>query len=490
MSYEQGTYLFFLLFLPLMIGYGFHRDFRYEKLVNEKEAVDRPGSGRRTAGYLSPMLGPVYLLATLTTYFLFMGWQAGLVYTGEILGRGMLVVLVYYPLLLLILPLLRRVVSARCCAVLGTLPAFLFAFGFLTNLIQLWPPKIAIRLPRGLPAVLIVVWLAGAGAVLLWKAVEHRYFRHVILGPAWEVTDEETLELWDYEQQRIERPKDKPIPLAISPTATSPVTIGLFASTQVTALPDRTYTQEELELIFRHELRHVQRLDSSTKLFYTVCLAFCWFYPPMWLVYRNATADLELSCDEMVLDRADEGRREQYARLLLSQAGDDRGFSTCLSGSAKALEHRLKNILHPRRRLEGAVLVTLTMVALLALGSSVAVTDTYGTVGELVLDRLPPAQLSAGYEGDEWDEEAVLEALNGLEVTRLSGFSHLPDGTRIAADFGFDCRPERDITYWLLFTEDGYLSVNGYHYPRGLTEVRGLYRVEGEVDWEALRRTE
>ena len=81
-----------------------------------------------------------------------------------------------------------------------------------------------------------------------------------------------------------------------------------------------------------------------------------------------------------------------------------------------------------------------------------------------------------------------MDVLEGLEVTRLSGISHLPDGTRIAADFGFDCRPERDITYWLLFTEDGYLSVNGYHYPRGLTEVRGLYRVEGEVDWEALRK--
>ena len=486
---DRVGYLFFLLFLPLMIGYGFHRDFRYEKLVNEKEAVYKPGSGRVTTGYLSPMLGPVYLLATLTTYFLFMGWQAGLVYTGEILGRGMLVVLVYYPLLLLILPLLRRVVSARCCAVLGTLPAFLFAFGFLTDLIQLWPPKIAIRLPRGLPAVLIVVWLAGAGAILLWKAVEHRYFRHIILEQAREVTDEETLELWDYEQQRIERPKDKRIPLAISPTATSPVTIGLFASTQVTALPDRPYSQEELELIFRHELRHVQRLDSNAKFFYTLCLAFCWFYPPMWLVYRNATADLELSCDEMVLDRADEGRREQYARLLLSQAGDDRGFSTCLSGSAKALEHRLKNILHPRRRLEGAVLVTLTMVALLALGSSVAVTDTYGTVGELVLDRLPPAQLSAAYEGDEWDEEAVMEALEGLEVTRLSGFSHLPDGIRLDAGFSFDYT-ENDDSYWFLFSEDGYLQVCGYHYPRELEDVRGLYRMEGEVDWEGLRRTE
>lgn len=487
MSFEQGSYLFFLLFIPWVIGSCFRRDFRYEKLVNEKEAVYKPGSGRSTVGYGSPMAGLLLLFMMLASFYWLNGWQSGLVYTKEMTGRLMAVALVYYPLLLLALPLLRRVVSARCCAVLGTLPAFLFAGCAFPNILRYHIPRIVIRLPGGLPVALIVVWLAGAGAILLWKAVEHRYFRHIILGPAWEVTDEETLELWDYEQQRIERPKDKPIPLAISPTATSPVTIGLFASTQVTALPDRPYSQEELELIFRHELRHVQRLDSSTKLFYTICLAFCWFYPPMWLVYRSATADLELSCDEMVLDRADEGRREQYARLLLSQAGDDRGFSTCLSGSAKALEHRLKGALHPKKRLEGTVLVALTMACLLLLGTSVAVTDTYGTVGEVVLDRLPPAQLRDIDE--EWDEEAVLDVLNGLEVTRISGISGLPNGTRLDAGFSFDYT-ENDDSYWFLFSEDGYLQVCGYHYPRELEDVRGLYRVEGEVDWEGLRRAE
>lgn len=189
----------------------------------------------------------------------------------------------------------------------------------------------------------------------------------------------------------------------------------------------------------------------------------------------------------MVLDRADEGRREQYARLLLSQAGDDRGFSTCLSGSAKALEHRLKGALHPKKRLEGTVLVALTMACLLLLGTSVAVTDTYGTVGEVVLDRLPPAQLRDIDE--EWDEEAVLEALNELEVTRISGISGLPNGTRLDAGFSFDYT-ENDDSYWFLFSEDGYLQVCGYHYPRELEDVRGLYRMEGEVDWEGLRRAE
>ena len=474
-------YLFLLLYIPLLVGYGFHRDFRYEKLVNEKKAVRWRRSGRATAGYGTPAFLLYVFPTLLVTFSLLLGWRLGLTYTGEAALHLMVVLLVYYPILLAALPLLRRVVSARCCAVLGTLPSYLFVAGCFVNLYTLWPPKVVIRLPKNLLPALMGVWLAGAGGILLWKTAEHLIFRRRLLSPARPVTDWDALNLWDYEQQRIERRTDRPIPLMISPAATSPVTIGLFSRTLVTVLPDRPYTQEELELIFRHELRHVQRLDSSAKLFYTFLLAFCWFYPPMWLVYRGATADLELSCDEMVLDRADDTRREAYARLLLSQAGDDRGFSTCLSGSAKALEHRLKSVLHPKKRLEGAILVSLTMVALFALGSLVTVTDTYGTAKEVILDQLPAVRMDLE-DYEMWDEMAVMDTLKDLEVTRLSRQGRLPYD--IPLDASFTLR-STGANVWFLFSENGYLYVG----CEPFYDMRGLYRVEGEVDWEALKRT-
>lgn len=487
----MSAYIFFILLLSLLVGLAFRRDLRYEKLVNEKEAVYEPGSGRTTAGYASPgVIVPIFL-TYLVLYPLLSGlsdWQSGFIRVGAIAMQLMVVLVGYYPLLLLALPLLRRVVSARCCAVLGTLPTFLFVGNVLVNLPYYRLPPVVLRLPKGLLPTLVWVWLAGGAAVLVWKTAGHLLFRRRLLSDIRPVTDKDALELWDYEQQRIERKKDQLIPLVISPQVTSPLTIGLFSSTLVTVLPDRPYTQEELELIFRHELRHVQRLDSGTKLFYTFCLAFAWFYPPMWLVYHNATADLELSCDEMVLDRADGGRREQYARLLLSQAGDDRGFSTCLSGSAKALEHRLKSVLHPKKRPAGTLLVVVTMVFLLLLGTSVAVSGTYGTVREVVLDKLPPARFTALTAG-EWQEEAVMEVLEDLEVTRLPGQGSLPDESERTAYFDFDCQfDDEKASLTLCFTEDGYLSVRCYRFPRSSWDLRGLYRVEEPVDWDALRR--
>lgn len=477
-----GYYLFCLLLCPLLVGYAFHRDYSYEKLVNEKEAVYKPGSGRITTGYFPSTAVFWILLGSFTLLFLLLGWRMALSYTGEMVLRLMVVLVVYYPLLLLALPLLRRVVSARCCAVLGTLPTFLFVYNS-TSLFDLLPPKVVVRLPKGLFPTLLWVWLAGTVAVLVWKTAGHLLFRRRLLAGTRPVTDGNTLELWDYEQQRIERKKDKPIPLVISPQIASPLTIGLRTPTLVTVLPDRPYTQEELELIFRHELRHVQRLDSSTKLFFTLCLALCWFYPPMWLIYRTSTADLELSCDEMVLDRADEKRRAAYARLLLSQAGDDRGFSTCLSGSAKALEHRLKGALHPKKRLEGTVLVTLTMVCLLLLGSAVAVTDTYGTVREVVLDKLPGVTASPSTV-ERWDMEAVTATFEKLEVSRASALTNLPEDFSLDADFFFS---GEDGGIWFFFSEEGYLYISPENHRQA---IRGLYRVEEEVDWDALRRAE
>lgn len=477
---DFSLYSFWLLLLPSGVAYCFYRDYRYEKLVNEKEAVYSPGSGRVTAGYSTPgsilvVFPTIFVVITLVS-----SWQYGLSTTGELAMHLMAVALLYYPLLLLVLPLLRRVVSARCCAVLGTLPAYLFISGAVQALWLSPPPQVVVRLPRNYLPLLVGLWLAGGAALLLWKTVGHLRFRRALLTGAEPVTDGEILELWDYEQQRIERKKDQLIPLVVSPGAASPVTVGLWQSRLVTVLPRRAYTLEELELIFRHELRHVQRRDSSTKLFYTFCLAFCWFDPFLWLAARSAAADLELSCDEMVLDRSDEGRREQYARLLLSQAGDDRGFSTCLSGSARTLQHRLKSVLHPRRRLPGTLLVGLVMAALLAVASMVRITGAYGTVKEVVLDRLPGAHLVNHYVEDTWDQEAVMAALNELEVTRLSTVGDFPTGTQLSACFdlwgdGYQGR--------LYFSKDGYLRA----YADRRYGVSGLYRVEGEVDWEALR---
>ena len=62
----------------------------------------------------------------------------------------------------------------------------------------------------------------------------------------------------------------------------------------------------------------------------------------MWLAKERSAQDLELSCDETVLLDAGDGARRRYAELLLSAAGNGRGFTTCIEKwAAEMLRERI-----------------------------------------------------------------------------------------------------------------------------------------------------
>lgn len=126
-------------------------------------------------------------------------------------------------------------------------------------------------------------------------------------------------------------------------------------------LPIHAYTERELRLIFRHELHHLRRRDTDSKLFFVFCGCLCWFNPLVHLAIRRAADDLELSCDEIVLEHADEETRNFYAELLLNVTGERRGFTTCLSARATSLRYRLKCVMHERKTAEGSLMLMLFM---------------------------------------------------------------------------------------------------------------------------------
>ena len=172
--------------------------------------------------------------------------------------------------------------------------------------------------------------------------MEHWKFRSEVLKYAKKVEDEAILELWNNELKSAGMRYTK-YPLLISKKIKTPLSIGTNRSTICVLLPEKEYSLEELSLIFRHEIIHIGREDAWSKFTILFCTATCWFNPLMLIAMRKSAEDLELSCDETVLLQADEKTRRQYAELLLSTVGDERGFTTCLSSSAKALKYRLEN---------------------------------------------------------------------------------------------------------------------------------------------------
>ena len=80
-------------------------------------------------------------------------------------------------------------------------------------------------------------------------------------------------------------------------------------------------SEAEEKLVLAHEQAHITRQDQFLRLFMYFALCLHWFNPLVWLMFRVSSRDVELACDEHVLEHAQTDLRADYAQALLRQAG-------------------------------------------------------------------------------------------------------------------------------------------------------------------------
>lgn len=454
-------------------------------VVFDRSQEEMDVNRQRYLPYISGTLLPVCLLALVICSFLFFGAQDAMdVILGFCFGVFLHICL-YYLLLLPALPFLRRHISARACAMLWMLPNYLYMTQM--TYMSLPVPRWVIQVPSTLVWTLFALWLAGFLGVLGWKLLSHLVFRHRILKDAAPVTDPQVLELWrqEVDAARFSRPKFR---LVTSPSVQTPLSVGLFKRSVRVVLPQRSYTPQELALIFRHELVHIGREDAWNKFFLVFCTAMCWFDPLLWTAMKRSSEDLELSCDETVLLDTNEEVRRQYAGLLLDTVGDERGFTTCLSASADALRYRLKSVISPKKKPSGALVVALCFFLLCMSCGYVALAYGEDTGSELIYQSRPLEETtlrSLRLGNDPYDALLICtdeEALHGC-------LASLPM-KRVAGNYTFD--GEETPLALLLDTPQGILGISLWDHHIQLTPLYGerienhsYYLPEG-VDWDAL----
>ncbi len=77
-------------------------------------------------------------------------------------------------------------------------------------------------------------------------------------------------------------------------------------------------TEENAEIVIKHERVHCRRGDNWLKLIGYICLCVHWFNPLIWLVFHLLSNDIEDSCDEQVIKNMDIEKRKAYSAALLS----------------------------------------------------------------------------------------------------------------------------------------------------------------------------
>ena len=67
-------------------------------------------------------------------------------------------------------------------------------------------------------------------------------------------------------------------------------------------LPEEDYTEDELSMVFRHELVHLKRRDLYVKLGLTLACALHWYNPAVYVLCKQVSFWQESSCDEAVIN--------------------------------------------------------------------------------------------------------------------------------------------------------------------------------------------
>lgn len=245
------------------------------------------------------------------------------------------------------------------------------------------------RLDKALPA----LWLLGAAGFALYHLLgtlflqyrTRRWSRNPGTG---------TLETYQIVCREM-KVRNAP-PLRVSSRVDSPMLMGLFRPCLV--LPKENPGEQALRFILCHELTHYRRRDLWYKMAVLTANAVHWFNPLVYLLRREASQDMELTCDALVVAGAGPETRRAYSETLLASVHRQKGLwgrsalSTHFYGGAEVMKERFRNILGKRGRKWGGVLLALTLLATAASACAVGVSQAKEPAEPAAPEEVPSAE--------------------------------------------------------------------------------------------------
>ena len=176
----------------------------------------------------------------------------------------------------------------------------------------------------GIRRIASYVWIVGMSALLLWNVMQYIRMKERVAAA---IRFRDNI----YECDRI----------------FTPFVLGLVAPKIY--IPFHMKEQER-EYVCAHEQYHIRRGDPVIQVIaFLICLIY-WFHPLVWLSYLLMVRDMEMSCDEYVLDHAGRDIREVYSNLLFGFAvrSGNRGMGVLAFGECD-VRKRVKHVMRFRR---------------------------------------------------------------------------------------------------------------------------------------------
>ncbi len=119
-------------------------------------------------------------------------------------------------------------------------------------------------------------------------------------------------------------------------------------------LPDREYDAQVLHFIFLHECNHIRHRDMLYKLFMLFIQSLLWFQPLIYLIKAVSYQDVEVACDEAVVEGKNISARKEYGYALLECLKMERvkgqPYSTYFYHGKRMMKARITAIMEEDKR--------------------------------------------------------------------------------------------------------------------------------------------
>ena len=168
------------------------------------------------------------------------------------------------------------------------------------------------------------------------------------------------------------------------------------------------------EYILAHEQYHLKRLDHIAKLLGYAALTLHWFNPLCHLAFRTMNRDMEMSCDEYVLDR-NNIPTTQYSYSLLTIATNRRfPAATPLAFAESGVKERMINVLKWKKPKKWVSVVAVMVCTILLISCATNPKVTIPTGDEPAVEDSQAALLE--FPGLKWGMTPE-EVKTALELT-------------------------------------------------------------------------
>ena len=158
-----------------------------------------------------------------------------------------------------------------------------------------------------------VIWIVAFVAALIWYNRQERRLRE--LGRQGEKMDRETMAKYGILQDNVVVRLCEGLPASFVRFGHEE---GVGDGVRFVICLQKELPEQQLRLVLLHEMEHIRLHHAWYKSIVVGGLTiFYWWNPVMWLAYRLTCRDMELACDEAVLEKLELPERREYAHTLV-----------------------------------------------------------------------------------------------------------------------------------------------------------------------------